>query len=132
MNRHPEGDCPARPGDFFLADLGGVLLLEREVLLERPGVLHGVFPFLGVFLYFITNFSGVLVEARLLTLGVLIRSGELTSERGVFSGCLVGTICHLSTGAGRGCFSRMSSFSWASITDNKLHYFNFSSAEMAK
>lgn len=72
MNRHPDGDCPARPGVFFLPDLGGVLLLECGVLLEWPGV------FLGVFLYFTASLSGVLAEVRLAMLDVLTLSGELT------------------------------------------------------
>lgn len=91
-----------------------------------PGVLVGVL-ILGVFLYFTTYLvdSGVLGATILATLGVLTRRGELAHagrtscevrERGGL--CLLGTICHLSTGAGRGCFSRMSSFNCASIVRN--------------
>ncbi len=126
INLHPEGDCPVRPGVFFFPDLGGLLLrcgvFPPGVLLVCIffGVLLGVLPMptFGECLYFTANLldSGVFLSAAMFTwLGVLIRRGELVQggtmvvERDSLS--RVGSLCHLSTGAGGACFRRIRSFS---------------------
>lgn len=66
----------------------------------------------GVFLYFMTNLcaSGVLEGTA--TLVALTRSGD-DAEFAVSTPalCLVGSICHRSTGALGGCFRRIMSLS---------------------
>lgn len=63
--------------------------------------------------------SGVL--GMLARLDVRGRRGEFIAQAGAVASwredlCLVGSICHRSTGAGGGCFSRMRSYSWASMS----------------